>query len=102
MHCNIMPGRTKRQKLPLKNRRGAHGPRVQAPKTEHNQNNKLTVYLVNVASADHCDRALRPGTKQNLEKKAKPNFQGNVSRTKACTAVVSSAGRTTQGREGAR
>jgi hypothetical protein len=32
------------------------------------------VYLVDVASADHGDRALRPGPKQKFEQKAKPNF----------------------------
>jgi hypothetical protein len=49
--------------------------RYNSPTTEHSQKNKLTD-LVDVASADHGDRALRPGPKQNLEKKAKPNFQG--------------------------
>jgi hypothetical protein len=79
---------------PYKTRRGVHALQVQPPppkKKKHSQNNTLTVYLVDVVSADHCDRAHRPGPKQNLEKKAKPNFQGNVSRTKACTVVVSSS-----------
>jgi hypothetical protein len=69
-----MPGRIKRQNPPFKNRRGVHGLQVKAPITENNQNNKLTVYLVDFASADHSDKALRPGPKQNLEEKAKPNF----------------------------
>jgi hypothetical protein len=50
---------------------------VQPPPPKKNTGkNKLTVYLVDVTSADHGDRVLRPGPKQNLEKKAKRNFQG--------------------------
>jgi hypothetical protein len=63
-----MPGRTKRQPPLYKNRRGVHALQVQTPTTEHSQNNKLTVYLVDVASADDGDRALRPGPKPNLER----------------------------------
>jgi hypothetical protein len=44
------------------------------PKTEHWQN-KLTVGQMDVTSADHSKRILRPGPNQNLEKEAKPNFQ---------------------------
>jgi hypothetical protein len=67
-------------------------------KTKHSKK-KLTVYLVDVTSADHGDRALRPGPKQNLERK--PN---RISRECFSDDVLHGSGlefrRATQGREG--
>jgi hypothetical protein len=63
--------------------------------------NKLTVYLVDVTSADHGDRALLPDPKQNLERK--PN---RISRECFPDEVLHGSGlefrRATQGREGGR
>jgi hypothetical protein len=53
-----------------------------SPKTEHNKNKRLTIYLVDVASADHRRRAFRRVPKQNLEKQTKRNFHETFSRRK--------------------
>jgi hypothetical protein len=60
MQCQGEP----KDKTPLKTRRGVHVPQVQPPNNRTQPKNKLTVYLVDVASADHGDKALRPGSKK--------------------------------------
>jgi hypothetical protein len=100
MQCQ---GEPKDNPPPYKTRRGVHGLQVQTPVTERIQNNRLTDYLVDVASADYADRALRPGSKKKFRKGSQTEFPGKVSRTKACTVVsLEFAGRTAQGREGGR
>jgi hypothetical protein len=97
-----MPGRTKRQNPPFKNRRGVHALQVQTPVTEHSQNNKLTVYLVDVASADHGDRALRPGPKPNLERMPNRISRESFPDESLHGSGLEFAGRTAQGTDGGR
>jgi hypothetical protein len=89
MKCNARENQ--KTKPPFKNRRGDHGLQVKTPTKEHNQNNKLTVYLVDVASADHGDKALPSGAETKFRTESQTEFLGKVSRTKFCTIVVSSS-----------
>jgi hypothetical protein len=61
-------------KPPLINTTRRPRPTGTTPQNRTQPKNKLTVYLVDIASADQGDKALRQGPKQNLEQKAKPNF----------------------------
>jgi hypothetical protein len=104
MQLNAMPGRTKRQTTPppFKNRRGVHVLQVQTPITEHRQNNKLTVYLEDVASADHGDKALRPGPKPNLERMPNRISRESFPDVSLHGSGLEFAGKTAQSREGDR
>jgi hypothetical protein len=83
-----MPGRTKQNKEPPHhNRRGVHALQVNTLTTEYPKDKKLTIYLVDVASADHHHRTFPRGPKRNLQRKAQQNFQQVFSK-EAYTAVI--------------
>jgi hypothetical protein len=67
--CLAMPGRTKRQPPPPYKSDAAPTSYGYNPLKKTQPKNKLTVYLVEVTPADHGERALRPGPKQDLERK---------------------------------
>jgi hypothetical protein len=72
--CNARENK-KKNEIPLINPTWRPRPNGYTPPKKHRQNQTYG-YLVDVTSTDHGDRVLRPGPKQNLEKKAKRNFQG--------------------------
>jgi hypothetical protein len=87
---------------PLKDRRGVHALQVQTPVTEHSQNNKLTVYLVDVTSPDHGDRSLRPGPKPDLDRMPNRISRESFPDESLHGSGLEFAARTAQGREGGR
>jgi hypothetical protein len=97
-----MPRRTERQNPRFKNQRGVHALQVQTPITEHSQKKKLTGHLVDVASADHGDRALRPGPKPYLERMPNRISRKRFPDESLYGSGLEFAGRKVQGREGGR
>jgi hypothetical protein len=79
--CNCQGEPTKVKENPLILTRRPPLP-CEGPKTENTKNNRLAVYLVDVASVDHGHRAFRRVPKQDLEKQTKRNFHETFPRRK--------------------
>jgi hypothetical protein len=78
-----MPGRIKQNKTKFpQNRHGIHALQVETLTMEHTKDNRLTVYLVDITSANHHHRIFPRGLKHNLLRKTEQNFQQMFPRRK--------------------